>query len=267
MNTDDPYSIIGIDPYLYFSKDDLKTQYKLKAREHHPDKGGDKIMFDRIQKAYTYIYREMRPIWFSTEKNFENELSSRDEPIQTNFVDEFDITVFNTEYERFKLPTEYDVTMTDYVDQEIVTINNEDNFNLEFDTHIANMQSSDSIVQIKEPKTIDTIYQPQQTILGRTQIEDFTTHKSTDFHKAFTKYNTISQNINKTVITPQLVSTESAREYRRIDLSQTAGDILYHQQQENHKQLLERQRQINLFNQDQVINQRYQQIQNRIQYN
>lgn len=46
----DFYSILGINKTA--SDDDIKKAYKKLAREHHPDKGGNKQTFQEIQQAY-----------------------------------------------------------------------------------------------------------------------------------------------------------------------------------------------------------------------
>jgi DnaJ-class molecular chaperone len=44
------YSILGINKNA--SEEDIKQSYRKLAREHHPDKGGDKNLFQEIQEAY-----------------------------------------------------------------------------------------------------------------------------------------------------------------------------------------------------------------------
>jgi len=46
----DYYEILGLNKDC--SHDEIKTAFKKLAREHHPDKGGDKEKFQEIQKAY-----------------------------------------------------------------------------------------------------------------------------------------------------------------------------------------------------------------------
>ena len=46
----DPYKCLGINRDA--SKEDIKRAYKMKAREHHPDRGGDQKEFQKIANAY-----------------------------------------------------------------------------------------------------------------------------------------------------------------------------------------------------------------------
>lgn len=49
----DYYSILGVSKNA--SNDEIKTSYKKLARQHHPDKGGDKEFFQKIQEAYEIL--------------------------------------------------------------------------------------------------------------------------------------------------------------------------------------------------------------------
>jgi DnaJ-class molecular chaperone len=46
----DYYNILGISKSA--SDDEIKNSYRKLARTHHPDKGGDKDKFQKIQEAY-----------------------------------------------------------------------------------------------------------------------------------------------------------------------------------------------------------------------
>ena len=46
----DYYNILGLSRGA--SDDDIKASYRKLARQHHPDKGGDKEFFQKIQEAY-----------------------------------------------------------------------------------------------------------------------------------------------------------------------------------------------------------------------
>ena len=49
----DARKILGLSPR--YSKEELKTQYRKLAKEHHPDHGGDATTFKRIQTAYVKL--------------------------------------------------------------------------------------------------------------------------------------------------------------------------------------------------------------------
>lgn len=52
-----PHDVLGINQDA--SKEEIKRAYKRLARLHHPDKGGDAEVFDRITKAYKSMYSDL----------------------------------------------------------------------------------------------------------------------------------------------------------------------------------------------------------------
>ena len=50
------YSILGVDKSA--TQDEIKKAYRKKAKEHHPDKGGDETMFKQINEAYETLSDE-----------------------------------------------------------------------------------------------------------------------------------------------------------------------------------------------------------------
>jgi len=49
MTTDNYYDILGVDKNA--DQDTIKKVYRQKAKEFHPDKGGDETMFKKISEA------------------------------------------------------------------------------------------------------------------------------------------------------------------------------------------------------------------------
>jgi len=52
-------SILGVSKDV--SQYDIKKAFKLKAKRHHPDAGGDARSFVEIKKAFDILYKEARP--------------------------------------------------------------------------------------------------------------------------------------------------------------------------------------------------------------
>ena len=48
-----PYKILEVDPTATLQ--DIKIAYRKKAKEHHPDKGGDKDKFMEIELSYRVL--------------------------------------------------------------------------------------------------------------------------------------------------------------------------------------------------------------------
>lgn len=75
------YDILGI--HRTASSDEIKIAYRKLAREHHPDKGGNKEQFQKIQEAYeTLINPDKR-------NNYDNPQSN---PFPTQFSSNFSFT-------------------------------------------------------------------------------------------------------------------------------------------------------------------------------
>lgn len=48
-----PYSILGVS--VGASKDEVKRAYRILARKHHPDNGGNRDEYERVCKAFEMI--------------------------------------------------------------------------------------------------------------------------------------------------------------------------------------------------------------------
>lgn len=53
----DPYKILGVD--INATWEDIEKAYKVKAAEHHPDKGGDNMEMVKINAAYEVFKKIM----------------------------------------------------------------------------------------------------------------------------------------------------------------------------------------------------------------
>jgi molecular chaperone DnaJ len=60
--SDNPYKILGVDKSA--SQADIKKAYRTKAKQHHPDKGGDEAEFKKINQAYETVGNEEKRAQF-----------------------------------------------------------------------------------------------------------------------------------------------------------------------------------------------------------
>ncbi len=215
MDTD-PYEILGIDPYSKISKSELKDVYKSMARKTHPDLGGSHDLFILVQKSYKQIFRQMRPIWKQEimEKEHNNYFKTGEySVVDTNINKEksfatlqenFNHKQFHQEFEVRRMKSEFDVEPKNNLNEDEIKkliVNpkkiKEKDFHQEFTTHLDQfMNTRTDIVKYIEPQAVNSLFEAELNILDREEISDFTTKTSTDFVKAYTKYNTIYQNIN-----------------------------------------------------------------------
>jgi curved DNA-binding protein CbpA len=75
-----PYDILGI------SKDstpeEIKSKYKSLAQQHHPDKGGDPIIFKQIKEAYELLIDPIRKDRYDKTGKFDKNMNFRDEALE-----------------------------------------------------------------------------------------------------------------------------------------------------------------------------------------
>lgn len=65
----DPYETLGVPRDA--SKSDIKHAYKRKAREHHPDRGGDKVAFQDVNAAQQLLLDDARRAKYDATGNTE----------------------------------------------------------------------------------------------------------------------------------------------------------------------------------------------------
>jgi DnaJ homolog subfamily A member 2 len=88
----DYYSILGVEKNA--SGDDIKNAYRKLAREHHPDKGGDKERFQEIQKAYETLSDPQRRQEYDSPSPFGRSGSGGGDPFGFNFESFFEMNGF-----------------------------------------------------------------------------------------------------------------------------------------------------------------------------
>ncbi len=84
----DPYNVLGVSPNA--TKAEIKAAYKKRAKEAHPDKGGDADEFSRVGKSYKLLTddraREQYDKTGSTEGQTDNILAQAIGTVSTRFL-------------------------------------------------------------------------------------------------------------------------------------------------------------------------------------
>lgn len=91
----DPYEILGIDYTATYQE--LRTAFKKKALEHHPDKGGSRYMFSIIKQAYVEVSKIMED---ENKLNKRSSMSLSDYKKMYNKSEESDINPQQIQYIR-----------------------------------------------------------------------------------------------------------------------------------------------------------------------
>ena len=60
-DVNDPFEILGVrrDPVRKIAPEDLRAAFRQRAKEAHPDKGGDADSFQRLKKAFDDALAEL----------------------------------------------------------------------------------------------------------------------------------------------------------------------------------------------------------------
>ena len=181
----DPYKELEIDYNANFLE--IRKQYKKLALRHHPDRGGNRLKFERLKSAYKYLYNanlEMKRLQERQSKKPSDFLFERKGTFLTNEIEKNVVSkIYNKKTKRFdnkKFNALYDQTR-------IKDVNDDgygDGSNFDPDKH-KNLQ----IQIVKEPEPINTDNGFKK--IGEDSIRDFGQKKInakvnyTDYNKAF----------------------------------------------------------------------------------
>jgi curved DNA-binding protein CbpA len=213
--------ILGLMEEVALTPELLKSAYKKAVVKAHPDKGGSEKEFEAVTKAYAYLGEILQRIngGRSTEGKVEapNSLaSSRQneaekwkhvEPVRLN-PEKLDINRFNKMFEETKMPDPEDMGYGDWLKGSGDSIESGPKFSGKFNRDVFNRAFDDiaskgakggqqNSLVVQEMSLASRI--GYATELGRGAREDFTVapHEGkfafTDLKKAYTEYNTFSQ--------------------------------------------------------------------------
>lgn len=210
------YRFLGIQ--LPTNKHELTDAFKKKAKIHHPDKGGSKLMFDRLKKAFVALLKKHH-----TDKDFHELQQSSRQEIEKKYStcapedaplgrgEQFDLKKFHKLYETHSLKNNYDEgyeewrknESTGYSDKAKQTCQkykldpkkfNKGNFNSAFQNLkqevLQDKPQSKQLMRIEEPEALVSSSSGFSEI-DQAPIGDFTTSsggiQGTDYKRAMTE--------------------------------------------------------------------------------
>lgn len=217
--------ILDLEEEVALSQEALKKAYKKAVVRAHPDKGGSEKEFEAVTRAYGYLGEILMRIHggrgTSGKVDAPTQLASgrkedakgwmHAEPVRLN-PDKLDLKSFNDMYEKTRIPDPEESGYGDWLSNETNTPSSTQKFGGKFNRDVFNkafegeMKSSD---RQKNNGQIANVLQPEEmslasrmgfgVALGRTGKDDYTVApneqglKYTDLKKAYTEYNTFSQ--------------------------------------------------------------------------
>lgn len=281
-----PYKILGIDKN--YDEDSLKKAYIRKAMKTHPDKGGDKEVFQQVTIAYTLLLKKLNQ---KDSDRQHNELKSGHneyrENGQTNlkrninFADNerFDRDIFNKIFQDNRLETVEDGGYGNWIDKNPLGEKCEDNpklFNGKYNKHLFNnvfqeykatnqRKNSKQLIEYDEPQALNSGGHQLQ-VLGKSKITDFSCQEVSggglqyrDYKDAYTNSTLID--INSVNLGDRATNIKSYQSQRsNISHTMSKEDKIQYSKIQKHKQMLEDQRIKNLDRNDRNISNNYERV-------
>jgi len=214
--------ILDLDEEVAITEQTLKSAYKKAVIRVHPDKGGSDKEFEAVTRAYAYLGEILKrihggrtkesvveaPTALSNGREKESEKWKMVEPVALNPA-KLDLNTFNSMFEKTRIPDPDETGYGDWLKGEDKTSSN--TFSGKFNREVFHKAFEDeqrSKVQQQQQKQGGALVAQELSLssrmgygveLGRTTREDFTVAPNenglhfTDLKKAYTTYNTFSQ--------------------------------------------------------------------------
>jgi curved DNA-binding protein CbpA len=280
-----PYKILRIDKN--YDEKSLKTAYISMAMKTHPDKGGNKDVFQQVTIAYTLLLKKLKNR-DSDRQHYELKSGHTDyrENGQTNlkqninFADNerFDKDMFNKIYQENRLETVEDGGYGNWIEKNPMGDECEDTpklFNGKYNKHLFNnvfqeykasnqRQNKKHIIEYKEPQALNSGGHQLQ-VLGKNKIKDFSCEEAggglqyRDYKDAYTNSTLID--INSVNIGDRAKNIKSYQSQRsNISHTMSKEDEMKYMRLQKHKQGIEEHRMKKLERDDRNITSNYERI-------
>jgi curved DNA-binding protein CbpA len=278
-----PYKILGL------NNDDnnlinIKKAYKKMALKYHPDKVGDKYNneFQLVTQSYVYLLNKsekMSEIKNKTSKKVEFVEYADDinESVENIYVskDKFDLNTFNKIFEKYKLPDAsddgYGELYKEKIDEKSPAENeifgkkfNKEVFNSQFD-NIKSKKASTDIIEYNEPEALYSSSGSGFTELGLNKVNDFSANNLsyTDYRKAHVD-ETLLIDTSKVNFKTYNSVEQLENDRSKISYKPNQEEILRNSNLDRMKKQKEDERLKYLQDRDDVINNHYKKINNKL---
>jgi len=277
----DPYKVLGLDRNAPLDERVLKKAYIRRAKKYHPDKGGDKTIFQMISIAYTVLKKKIQDSKQDLSHQelrggFREYLEERQEKINPKLTgQDFDVKLFNKIFDDNKITEPTDKGYSQWMDENKLEEKDKNKmFNGKFNKSMFDsvfaeekrkqerMYGNSQIVKYEGPQALMSL-ESQTSEIGQDDIEDFSGNTNNlqyrDYKDAFTRSCLISEE-----------SVDPRQEYNSMEhYQQERGNISFElSPEEAHRQeYLERKRQEQEHKRREIASQRdtnYEQQYNRI---
>jgi curved DNA-binding protein CbpA len=221
--------ILDLEEEVALTEDTLKTAYKKAVIRAHPDKGGTEKEFEAVTRAYAYLGEILKrihggraaegkveaPTALAGNRSGEADKWRMVEPVALN-PDKLDLKSFNTMFEKTRIPDPEESGYGDWLKGDEGGANAAPQFSGKFNRDVFNKafegegrgtsKKNYGVMTVQEQSLASRL--GYATELGRTGREDYTVapHDSkglvfTDLKKAYTEYNTFSQETSDVKVT------------------------------------------------------------------
>jgi hypothetical protein len=278
-----PYKILGL------NNDDnnlvnIKKAYKKMALKYHPDKVGDKYNneFQLVTQSYVYLLNKSEKM--SEQKNktskkvefveYEDDINESVENIYVS-KDKFDLNTFNKIFEKYKLPDAsddgYGELYKEKIDDKPPAENeifgkkfNKEVFNSQFD-NIKSKKASTDIIEYNEPEALFSSSGSGFTELGLNKVNDFSANNLsyTDYRKAHVD-ETLLIDTSKVKFKTYNSVEQLENDRSKISYKPNQEEILRNSSLDRMKKQKEDERLKYLQDRDDVINNHYKKINNKL---
>ena len=221
--------ILELEEEVALTEETLKTAYKKAVIRAHPDKGGTEKEFEAVTRAYAYLGEILKrihggraaegkveaPTALAGNRSGEADKWRMVEPVALN-PDKLDLKSFNTMFENTRIPDPEESGYGDWLKGDEGGANAAPKFSGKFNRDVFNKafegegrgtsKKNYGVMSVQEQSLASRL--GYATELGRTGREDYTVapHDSkglvfTDLKKAYTEYNTFSQETSDVKVT------------------------------------------------------------------